>query len=149
MKIIASDLNPKYLERADNGIYPLSSLKEVSRELLSIYFEPVQSEALYKIKPFLKKDILWKQNHLLSDPPSKDFHVVFLRNNLLTYYLEKSSVRALKKIIESLLPLGFLIIGVQEKLPIETKHLTPYAGFSYILRKNFRAIGENGGISYR
>jgi chemotaxis methyl-accepting protein methylase len=50
-------------------------------------------------------------------PPAQAFHLIFLRNNLLTYYSEALKKATLAKVIESLSPGGFLIVGSHEKLP--------------------------------
>lgn len=49
--------------------------------------------------------------HLLSDEPDSQFDLIFLRNNLLTYYLDEFKKPALGKVISHLFKGGFLIIG--------------------------------------
>ena len=144
LAIIASDLNSAYLKRAKAGLYSRGSLKEVPEEVLSVYFEPEVPGKLYRIKDFFKKDIIWKQHHLLSDPPGHGFQVIFLRNNLLTYYLDSPKTRAFKRIRDSLSPGGFLIIGRREKLPFTTEDLVPYASYSYIFKKSTQDTRKNG-----
>ncbi len=135
LSIIASDLNSAYLKRAETGLYSRGSLKEVPEEVLPVYFEPEVPRKLYKVKDFLKKDIIWKQHHLLSEPPGHGFQVIFLRNNLLTYYQDSPKTLAFKRITDSLSPDGLLIIGRREKLPFITKKLVPYDSYSYIFKK--------------
>jgi chemotaxis methyl-accepting protein methylase len=136
LEIIATDINPNYIDRARAGAYSQSSLKEVSAELRSIYFEMDKRKNKYTVKSLLKKDIIWKLHHLLSIPPGINFHIILLRNNLLTYYQEWVNRTAVRTIIEHLAPHGFLIIGSKESLPFKTKDLIQTASSSYIFKKN-------------
>ena len=124
--ILATDMNPVYLDKAQTGIYPFSSLKEISEELRSAYFETHPKGRFYKISPCLKEDIVWRVHNLLSDPPGTGFHLIFLRNNLLTYYQDALKAPAFLKVIDSLAPGGFLVIGTHEKLPPVTPDLSSF-----------------------
>jgi len=57
LEIWATDINPVYLRRAQDGMYPLSSLKEVPQELREIYFIHHEEGGLYRIAPSLKKEV--------------------------------------------------------------------------------------------
>ncbi len=127
-------MNPVYLERARSGIYQRSSLREVPEELRTLHFELQKGHSLYAVRPFLKQDIQWKNHNLLSDPPETGFHLIFLRNNLLTYYKDSLKMPAFRKVSCSIVPGGFLIIGAHEKLPPETTNLSPFSGHSHIFR---------------
>jgi len=136
LEIIATDMNPDYLDRACAGIYSFSSLREVSEELRAIYFETGDNGRLYTVKSLLRKDITWKLHNLFSDPPGSDFHVILLRNNLLTYYQNRPKETVFRKVMESLLPHGFLIIGLKESLPFETEDLIPFDSCPCVFRKD-------------
>ena len=125
LHILATDLNPLYIERAKAGIYPRSSLREVPEEIRPIYFERQRAKGPFAVKAFLKDGITWKEHHLLSDPPEKDFHLILLRNNLLTYYKDEVIDRALKGVAACLTPGGYLIIGAHEKIPSLPANLVP------------------------
>jgi len=94
LEVLATDLNPIYLERARSGIYPPSSLKEATKEIQFKYFKQKRGKKLFEVKTFLKKSVTWKVHHLLSDPPGSDFDIIFLRNNVLTYYKEELKKKA-------------------------------------------------------
>ena len=135
LEVLATDLNPIYLDRARSGIYPPSSLKEVTKEIRSGYFKQKGGKKLFEVKASLKKGITWKNHHLLSDPPGLDFDVIFLRNNVLTYYKEQPKKRAFGNVLESLAPCGILVLGSHETIPFETTELTGVEPFSYVFRK--------------
>ncbi len=134
LKILATDMNPEYLERAQAGIYPQSSMREVPEEIRSSYFE-TSSRGKYTLRSWIKDGIELRIHHLLSDPPGNAFDLIFLRNNLLTYYMDEIKIPAMKKIVDSLAPEGFLIIGSHERMPVEFADLRPQGDSNYIFHK--------------
>jgi chemotaxis protein methyltransferase CheR len=131
----ATDLNGEFLARAQAGSFSLSSMKEVREEWRRRYFEPA-APFLLAIVPPLKNGIQWKIHDFIADePPQKDFSLIFLRNNLLTYYQEEIKKSALGKILQGLRPGGFLIIGSHEKLPEEMAGWMPSELHSSIYQK--------------
>jgi chemotaxis methyl-accepting protein methylase len=66
----------------------------------------------------LREGIRWNVHDLTADqPPARNFHIVFLRNNLLTYYRDEIVKASLPAIADSLVPGGILVIGRKEQLP--------------------------------
>lgn len=135
LNITATDMNPFYLERAMTGFYPASSLKEIPQGLRSYYFHTEERSESYRIKDSLREGITWQKLDLLSGTLDTQFQLIFLRNNLLTYYQDEIKREALKKVLTSLYPGGFLIIGSHETLPIEIPELYQHGPLSYIFRK--------------
>ncbi len=134
LHLLATDMNPLYLEKARQGSYQKSSLKEVSLEIQSRYFSSRKGRRLFEILPPLKQDISWVKHNLLEGPPDKGFQLILLRNNLLTYYDEEIKMPAFRKIAESLAVEGFLAIGSLEHLPsggsgLEALGKSPYIFF--------------------
>ncbi|MBU2497818.1 MAG: hypothetical protein KKE57_02855 [Proteobacteria bacterium] len=125
LDLVATDLNPLYLDRAKSGIYPRSSLREIPEEIRPTYFERQRGKGHFAVQTFLKDGISWQEHHLLSDPPENNFHLILLRNNLLTYYKEEIIDPALKRVATCLTPEGYLIIGAREKIPSLPAKLTP------------------------
>jgi len=135
MEITATDLNPQYLERAWAGGYPSSSLKELPEKLRSRYFHKQAEKKLYLVKALLKDGIVWQNHNLLNDLPGGQFDLIFLRNNLLTYYNDVIKMSALKKVTDSLSDSGFLIIGSHEKLPFDNRSVFSMVQLPYMFRK--------------
>ena len=135
LEVLATDINPIYLERARTGIYPASSLKEVTKENQFRYFKQRGGKKLFEVKASLKKGVTWKVHHLLSDPPESDFDIIFLRNNVLTYYEDPLKKKAFRIILDSLAPHGLLIIGAHESLPFQPKDLTAVSPHPFVFRK--------------
>ena len=142
LEITGTDMNPIYLERARTGIYPSSSLKELPEGLRSEYFHAQPAKKSYFVKPSLKKGIIWKLNHLLADPPGSSFELVFLRNNVLTYYQDELKEYALKQVINCLALDGLLIIGSHEKLAFERLDLVPLSSLPYVFKKKAKGVNK-------
>jgi chemotaxis protein methyltransferase CheR len=116
----ATDANPLWLSKARAGIYSRSSLKEVETDVRETYFQPVPGSPEFAVAHWIKKDIIWKVHDLVADgPPANDFSLIFLRNNLLTYYKERIRRPVLETILGSLGSPGFLIVGSHETIPEE------------------------------
>lgn len=116
IRILATDADPRCLERAKQGMYPRSSLKELPVDIVENCFSK-KVDKQYAIKPFLQENIQWQRHDLLEQPPLGPFQAIFLRNNLLTYYSNALVCQRLESIVEQLLPGGILIIGTHEFLP--------------------------------
>ena len=135
LELWATDMNGELLDRAKTGVYSPSSLKEPREEWRVGYFSPAKGNRL-AISDSLKEHIHWTvHNLLLHEPPVKGFQIIFLRNNLLTYYKNELLRPAFSKVIESLSPGGFLIIGAHEKLPPGFQMLPPFPHHPSIFKK--------------
>jgi chemotaxis protein methyltransferase CheR len=141
----ATDIHPAVLEMARAGIYPVSSLKQVPEPWRVAYFTAV-NQSTYAVKDFLKQGIVWKVHDLLSDdPPQRGFHIIFLRNNLLTYYQRALQSAALDRVLQCLAPGGFLITGAHEKVDCEFLRLLPFSHDPHVFQKpeQFPVEGPN------
>jgi chemotaxis methyl-accepting protein methylase len=135
LELIATDMHPEYIETAKAGIYTKSSLKEIPEEMREAYFDRKKGGNRYDIKPLFKNKIIWQLQNIFSDPPGSGFHVIFLRNNLLTYYQRHLLIAPFNKICDSLNLGGWLIIGSHEKLPDESSGLTRNPSTPWAFRK--------------
>jgi chemotaxis protein methyltransferase CheR len=134
LELLATDTNENSLARARVGRYPYSSLKEVSEEVRSDFFKSQKGDKQFEIQPLLAQDVLFQSRDLLSDPPPMRFHLILLRNNLLTYYQDDIKIPAFKRIVGGLNKHGLLVIGSHEKAPPGTVDLVVDNQFDYVLR---------------
>ncbi len=138
LEVLATDINPAYLERARTGVYSAGSLKEVKKELISKYFHRQKSKNQYAIKTSLAKDVAFKIHCLLLNPPGSNFDIIFLRNNVLTYYEDRLKKNALSNVLKSLAPSGLLVIGSHEALPDARHDLVRIAPHPFVYQKQLR-----------
>ena len=115
--VTATDVNPHLIEKARAGEYTRSSLKEVPPDIQQRYFNIRRSGNRFDVKASIKKDIDWKVQDIFEDAPGPAFDIIFLRNNLLTYYQDHLKKKGFHTVVEALNPDGWLIIGSHEKLP--------------------------------
>ncbi len=133
--VTATDLNPLSLKRAKDAYYPQSSLKEVPENLKATCFQAEPGKKGFRVNPALKGGIKWLEHDFFSGPPGPSFHLIFIRNNLLTYYQDERVEPALQKITDALSPCGYMIIGSHEDLPFQVSGLKPHPSLSYAFRK--------------
>jgi chemotaxis methyl-accepting protein methylase len=135
LRILATDRDPERIEKARNGIYNPSSLREVTPEVLSGFFETRKGARQFLIKEGLKGDIEWATGDLQSDPPEAIFHVILLRNNILTYLGQEGQISTLIPILNRLAPGGLFISGCHEALPLEIEELVPMVDCPFVYQK--------------
>jgi chemotaxis methyl-accepting protein methylase len=135
LDITATDLNPLYLARAEEALYPSSSLKEVPSSLRAACFQTETAGNRFRLKPALRTGIVWLAHNFFSAPPRAGFHLILIRNNLLTYYPAERIRPALESILKALCAGGYLIIGSHEKLPLPSAALQPCPVFSRAFKK--------------
>jgi chemotaxis methyl-accepting protein methylase len=138
LEIAATDMHPDYIKMAKAGRYSVSSLKEVPDDIRETYFEMKKGGNRFDVKPSLKTNITWQLKHLFDGPPGSDFHIIFLRNNLLTYYRGPGKKEVLAKVIAGLRANGWLIIGSHEKLPGDTLELIRHETIPWAYQKQGR-----------
>jgi chemotaxis protein methyltransferase CheR len=135
LNITATDINPRYIKRAREGVYNSSSLREVPEHIRAKYFQKLPGKKLYQVDPAIKKDITWLVRDLFRDPPLGPFQIIFLRNNILTYYKEEMKKPIIDKIINSLATGAYLVIGSHEHLPHDFDKQLEYELLSFVYRK--------------
>jgi len=136
LRVKATDLQPHNLERAREALYLPSSLKEVPEGLRRTCFQEERGGRAFRLQPWLTDGITWLRCDVFSGPPGSGFHIILLRNNLLTYYRPDRAEPVLRRILGALSPGGFLVIGSHEKLPFSSPDFTPHPVASFVFRKS-------------
>jgi chemotaxis protein methyltransferase CheR len=134
LEVWATDANPEVLERARLGVYPRSSVKGLPSLLLHDCFVPISKG--FAILDALKDGIHWMKHDFVSElPPGVTFDLIFLRNNLLTYYEQTVKERVFLQILAALRTGGFLVLGDNEQIPIEDVPLRRFSECGCIFEK--------------
>lgn len=133
LRIIATDTNQNLLERAQEGRYLKSSLRDLPEELAQQAFE--RSGKYYMIRrPFLENIIFMRQD-IREHLPEESFHLILCRNLVFTYFDAELQQGIFEKISEKLVPGGFLVIGIHEALPRIVQDFVPYKKMPCIYQK--------------
>ncbi|OFY49532.1 MAG: hypothetical protein A2W85_06760 [Bacteroidetes bacterium GWF2_41_31] len=120
LDFFATDFDSQAIEKAKQGIYTSTSMKEVKHGLLKKYF--TEGDETYTIIPELKMkiqfsiyDLLYKNSYAPSESIFGDFDLVLCRN-VLIYFNQEFQKLILNKLIKSLAPKGVLMLGESEVL---------------------------------
>ncbi|MGV3504068.1 MAG: chemotaxis protein CheB [Adhaeribacter sp.] len=113
VKIFATDIDQRAIDKASKGLYPASIAKEVSEERLKRYF--IEEGNRYQIHPDLRRMVVFARHDLQKDPPFSRLDLISCRNMLI--YLNAG----LQKKVLSLFPFalnlnGYLLLGPSENI---------------------------------
>jgi len=114
LSILATDINEDLLERAREGRYKKSSLKEVPEEIFQRYFKI--ENGFYILDRSIRENMEFKKHNIIHEEPFSEMDIVFCRNLAFTYFSKECQMNVLKKIARSLNEGGYLIIGKDESL---------------------------------
>jgi len=116
LSILATDIDEKLLERAKEGRYKKSSLKEVPEDIVKNYFK--MESGFYILGQAVRKCIEFKRHDIIHEEPFPGMDIVFCRNLAFTYFSKETQIDVLKKIANSLQEKGYLLIGKDESIPL-------------------------------
>lgn len=118
-KLYASDIDTNILTKAKTGVYTESDIAPIPKELLKGNFMrgTGSNKGKYKIADKLKKNITFQRLNLTdpTDNISEKFDVIFLRN-VLIYFPSEVIQKVIDKLVNHLVPGGYLVIGHSETL---------------------------------
>lgn len=118
-RIYATDLNPDALEKAHRGVFPLSKMKQYTRnyqhsggkKAFSEYYLVKGEDAVFD--PDLKRNIVFAQHNLATDSSFNEFHLIVCRN-VLIYFNASLQQRVKELFYKSLAVSGYLALGNKE-----------------------------------
>ncbi|HCX56228.1 MULTISPECIES: CheR family methyltransferase [Sphingobacterium] len=133
--IYATDINPRVLDIARNGVYPLSQIKSFSENYIesggkqdfSKYYTANYEWA--KFDADLKQKMILSTHNLVSDTSFNSFQLILCRN-VLIYFNKDLQERVFKLFDASLENLGYLALGSKETIR--------FSGIQH----NFTAVGD-------
>lgn len=120
-RIYATDMDSVSIQKAKQGIFPLSSMREYSSnylaaggtESLSKYYTADQEHALFR--SHLRRNIVFAQHNLVCDGSFNEFHVVLCRN-VMIYFNSELRDKVLSLLHDSLIRFGILGLGSKESI---------------------------------
>ena len=119
--IYATDINPTVLEKAAQGMFPLSQMKQYSENYnasggikdFSSYY--TANYSLAKFDTELKEKIIFSTHNLVSDHSFNEFQLILCRN-VLIYFDRDLQFKVLQLFHNSLENLGYLALGTKETI---------------------------------
>jgi chemotaxis protein methyltransferase CheR len=82
---------------------------------------------------------MWLTHDLFSGSPGSGYHLILIRNHLLTYYQVDRIKPVLEEIVRALSVGGYMVIGSHEKLPFQLSALQLCSSLSCA----FKRVSEN------
>ena len=116
LSILATDINERLLERAKEGKYKKSSLKEVSKEIFQKFFKI--ENGFYVLDPSIRKSVEFRRHDIIHEEPFPGMDIILCRNLAFTYFSKETQISVLKRVSNSLKEMGYLVIGQDESLPL-------------------------------
>src|SRR5213596_3065892 len=106
-RIYATDINEAVLQRAKEGIFPISSMKENTSNYIaaggtgnfSQYYTARYDHAIFR--PSLRENVVFAQHNLVTDASFNQFNVIFCRN-VLIYFNNELQDRVQKLFLNSM-----------------------------------------------
>lgn len=117
LEIIATDIDPQVIKRAEKGCYQQSSLRNLPTEWLVDAFN--QQNDLFSLKQFCKEYVLFQNLDVRDESPAGFFHIIFCRNLAFTYFDLELQLSVFKKFHDKLETGGVLVSGTHERIPDE------------------------------
>jgi len=120
-RIYATDINEAVLQRAKEGIFPLSSMQENTSNYIaaggtgnfSQYYTARYDNAIFR--PSLRENVVFAQHNLVTDASFNQFNVIFCRN-VLIYFNNELQDRVQKLFLNSMETFGILGLGKKETI---------------------------------
>ncbi len=116
LSILATDIDESMLQRAEEGRYKKSSLREIPQKMVENYFH--QEGGFFILDPSIPKSVQFKRHHILKEEPFVGMDLILCRNVVFTYFSKASQIDLLKILFTSLKEEGYLVIGKEETLPL-------------------------------
>ncbi|PLX00624.1 MAG: hypothetical protein C0594_15495 [Marinilabiliales bacterium] len=133
IEIVASDINPFFLQKARLGIYPSDKLDKYRQNYEDAggmadfmdYF--TEKKNFIQANPSIMLRVTFIKHHMVDSLAFDKFHMIYFRNILL-YYRSELRNTILNKLSQSLLSRGILCLGQKEN----TDNLTGIENFKRI-----------------
>jgi chemotaxis protein methyltransferase CheR len=112
-KIIATDIDNTILERAKQGEYVASEIKNIKLEYLNKYF--IEKDNKYTLNSKISNMVTFKKHDLILENYDKDFDLIVCRNVVIYFNQDVKDV-IYKKFGQSLKKGGMLFVGATESI---------------------------------
>ena len=122
--ILATDIDTRAIEKAEEGIYSLDRVEPVPEHYLKKYFQRGTGgrTGMVRIKPVLRSLVEFQVLNLLSPqwPVERRFDAIFCRNTMI-YFDKPTQTRILERFASLMKPEGLLFAGHSENFTYLSK----------------------------
>ncbi len=119
IKIHATDISLKVLEKAQKAVYSVDSLQSIPEKWKTKYFDAYDDKNV-QVKQLIRDDVEFKQFNLM-DPFlfTKPYDIILCRN-VMIYFDIPTKQTLIKKFYDTTKPGGYLLIGHAETIARDT-----------------------------
>lgn len=114
IKIIATDIDKKVMEKAMAGLYHVKSLKGVPEEFLNKYFVKLNDKT-YQISDSIRSCVEFKHHDLLRESYPSNCDMIVCRN-VLIYFTDEAKNKIYSDFHKALKKDGLLFVGSTEQI---------------------------------
>lgn len=127
VEILATDINPAFLEHARHARYRERSFRQADAWYRDLYFQRQGDE--WELRPLLRPWLRFASYNLVSDDAAKSwpaaaFDLIVCRN-VLIYFDKPTQREVIQKFYNLLQPQGWLMLGSAELTPIDSRPFPP------------------------
>jgi len=122
IKIYATDVSTEALQRAKEGLYKENSIKHMSKEYRTKYFNEIKNPEQnhhyamqYTLQKSIKQMVLFDYLNLIEDDFPLCFDIIFCRN-VIIYFELTTTIKVMNKLYSCLADNGYLFVGYSESL---------------------------------
>jgi chemotaxis protein methyltransferase CheR len=133
LRIVATDIDPLAIRRAERGCYYRSSIKELPLQWCAQAFVVVGEELC--VKDEYRAAVTFMLQDIRRAMPRGPFHLILCRNLVFTYFDEISQQEMLRRLIDKLVPGGAMVLGKLESLPAGDPRVEPWRACTVAYRK--------------
>ena len=137
--VLATDINPRFLQKASRGVYSEWSFRDAPLWIKDRYFKKT-GDGHFEILTPIKKMVTFSYHNIAEDTyPSllnntNAMDIIFCRN-MLMYFAAEPAAKVIRNFYRSLVDGGWLVVS-----PSETSH---------VLFSQFETVNFSGAILYR
>jgi chemotaxis protein methyltransferase CheR len=129
LSVLGTDISETVIAQARAGKYRQRSLEQVSPERLQQHFVAVEEET-WMVKPAVAALCEFQRHNLLQPLGESGFDCIFIRN-VLIYFDRASKVTAVRNLVASLAPGGYLVVGPADGIYDMLGDLRRHSSFLY------------------
>lgn len=115
VKIFATDIDSRAIDKARAGLYPTNISADVSEARRARFFTRESPDRLFRVHKAVRDMLVFSEQNAISDPPFSQLDFVSCRN-LLIYLDRPLQSKLVAKLHYALKPGGFLCVGGSESL---------------------------------
>lgn len=132
IRILATDADPVMIERAEDGCYAMSSLKDLPQEWTTLAF--ARQGDRYCIRAEERGKVAFLVQDIRKSAPEDRFSIILCRNLVFTYFDETLQRELLARLQGKLFAGGALVIGIHESLPTWSEGFAAWPGCPGVYR---------------